>query len=251
MADYGTTLLATRIQAGIAWTAHDIYYFDGDQFMRWGMWQYRDKKWALRPWSQALGLLIRDGPRGSSRAPVSGTPPKTPALGPCRCAALVHPDGGWNLFLVNRGAGDVAAEVVLPGPPKADFAVYRFDQKTWEQNQERIDLSPVGTLPGAQRLNVTLPPRSLTVLVEKWGAGRPVRGAQKMIESGSRRRIRSVRGCLPTPPPLVGAVNEAGGLTRSNHANPTPPGSSGLVKQALASGWRHNLIHHLDELGGV
>jgi hypothetical protein len=166
MADYGTTLLTTRIQGGIAWTAHDIYYFDGNQFMRWGMWRYRDQQWSLRPWAQAYGLLIRHAPRGSTLAPVSGTPPKAPALSPCRAAALVRPGGGWNIFLVNRAAHEIAAELALPEAPKAALAIYRFDQQSLQRNPDRIDLPPVGSLPPAQRLEVVLPPNSFLVLVE-------------------------------------------------------------------------------------
>jgi hypothetical protein len=166
MADYGTTLLTTRIQGGIAWTAHDIYYFDGNQFMRWGMWRYRDQQWRLRPWAQAYGLLIRHAPRGSTLAPVSGTPPKAPLLSSCRLAALVRPGGGWSIFLVNRAAHEIAAELALPEAPKAAFAIYRFDQQSLQRNPDRIDLPPVGSLPPAPRLEVVLPPNSFLVLVE-------------------------------------------------------------------------------------
>src|SRR4030042_131051 len=82
MADYGTTLLTTRVNGGIAWCMHDMYYFDGGQFMQWGMWKYKDNGWAIRPWAQSFGLLTRFAPRGSLIAPVNGTPPQTPALTP-------------------------------------------------------------------------------------------------------------------------------------------------------------------------
>jgi len=124
MADYGTTLLTCRIQAGIAWCLHDVYYFDtsfGKEFDKWimqlGMWQYHDKNWKLRPWAQSFGLLIKHAPRGSIQAPVNGTPPRTPALSPHRCAAVKRPDGGWSLFLVNRTNKDERFHLTLPEEP--------------------------------------------------------------------------------------------------------------------------------------
>jgi hypothetical protein len=113
--------------------------------------------------------LIRHAPRGSTRAPVNGTPPAIPALSPCRCAALVRPDGGWNIFLVNRAGHEVIAEISLPERPKASFDLYRFDRQSMQSDAGRIDLLPSGTLEPDQKLKVVLPPESFVVAVEKTG----------------------------------------------------------------------------------
>ena len=69
MADYGTTLLTTRVNAGIAWTLHDVYYFEYEQFMQWGMWQDARSSWAAitrrpRPRAGPVGAATAHCPSG-------------------------------------------------------------------------------------------------------------------------------------------------------------------------------------------
>ncbi len=170
MADYGTTTLTTRVNAGIAWTMHDIYYFDGGQFMQWGMWKYLDNNWQVRPWGQSFGLLIKHAQAGSTRAQVNGTPPQTPALSQQRVAALQRPDGTWALFLVNRSAAAVDMQINLPTAPANGFDKYIFDRQTSTTYPNQLVLPPVGTVAGAKQFSITLPGETFVVLVEQNGA---------------------------------------------------------------------------------
>jgi hypothetical protein len=174
MADYGTTLLNCRIQAGLAWTLHDEYYFDtvfGKEFDTWlmqlGMWKYCDKKWELRPWGQSFGLLIKHAPQGSLQAAVNGTPPKTPAPSPYRCAAVKRPDGGWSIFLVNHAAKDEVLNVTLPEEPKRGYKKYVFDKQTPAQFPDTLVLPPVEQVGHLEKnIRLTIPGQTFVVLVE-------------------------------------------------------------------------------------
>lgn len=174
MADYGTTLLTTRLQGAAAWTMHDIYYdqghdeFEDNSYMPWGMWDYKDGGWALRPWSQTWGLLIRFAPRGSIQAAVNGTPPQTPPNSPYRLGAVKRPDGGWSLFLVNRANAATNVRINLPGQAEVHrFATYRVERGTLGAHPNEVIPPAEGILTAGSTFTVSLPANSFTVLVEE------------------------------------------------------------------------------------
>jgi hypothetical protein len=173
MADYGTTLLSSRLQGGSAWCVHDVYYFDGNQYMRWGMWKYVTDNWNLRPWSQTWPLLIKYAPRNSVQAPINGTPPDTPPISMYRCAAVKRPDGGWSIFLVNRTSSELNANIILPHISWNTFTYYRVDKNTFSSYPNTIYVPPVNTLPASDKITINIPAESFNVLVENT-AGTPV-----------------------------------------------------------------------------
>jgi hypothetical protein len=167
MADYGTTLLTTRTDAGIAWTMHDVYYFDGGQYMGWGMWKYKDTAWAIRPWGQSYGLLVKHAPKGSTRMMINGVPPATPGLTTKRFAALQRPDGGWSLFFVNRDTTSTSMTITLPSTPTHDFAVYQFDRGTPARYPNVIALPAVGSSTIGKTASITVPGETFLVYSEQ------------------------------------------------------------------------------------
>jgi hypothetical protein len=166
MADYGTTLLTTRNNAGIAWNMHDIFYFTRDYDMQWGMWDYKDTDWKLRPWSHSFGLLVKHAPRGSAQAPINGIPPQAPSLSPYRAAAVVRPDGRWSIFLVNRTASPVSMRVNLPSSSSHPFTVYKFDKNTYAQYPDIIAIPASSQIPATDQIDLELPAESFYVLSE-------------------------------------------------------------------------------------
>jgi hypothetical protein len=166
MADYGTTLLTTRNNAGIAWNMHDIFYFTRDYDMQWGMWDYKDTGWKLRPWSHSFGLLVKHAPRGSVQVPINGTPPGTPSLSPYRAAAVKRPEGGWSIFLVNRSTSQVSLRVNLPRSSSHPFAVYKFDKNTYTQYPNTIAIPASSQIPATDQIYIALPAESFYVLAE-------------------------------------------------------------------------------------
>ena len=180
MADYGTTALNTTIQGVIAWHMFDIYYdfgrseWDNNAMIDgWGLWKYKDQSWALRPWSQSWGLLVKFAPRGSLKAAVSypggtgPTPPNFPPTGPVRVAGVKRPDGGWSLFLVNQNASSTTIQVNLPDSSSHLMDRYSVDNTTLAAYPSQIIVPPAGTQTITHMAKITLPAKSFTVLVEK------------------------------------------------------------------------------------
>lgn len=169
MADYGTTLLTTRVNAGIAWCMHDMYYFDGGQFMQWGMWKYKNNNWALRPWAQTFGLLMKYAPRGSLVASINSSPPQTPALTPYRAAVLKRPDGGYSVFLVNRTTVATQFNLQFTTTPTHPLSIYSVDSGTFTANPNLLLVPANGSVNPAASLSISLPANSFKVLVETTG----------------------------------------------------------------------------------
>jgi hypothetical protein len=177
MADYGTTLLTTRVNTGIAWEMFDLYYFDGGQFMQWGMWKYLDSNYAIRPWGQAFGLLMKHAPQGSTQAAVNGTPTQTPALSQQRVGAVKRPDNTWGLFLVNREASTVNLQISLPDTPTYNFAKYVFDQNTNATYANQIVIPSSGKVTSSKSFTISVPAQTFIVLSEQADQGTPAGGS--------------------------------------------------------------------------
>jgi hypothetical protein len=166
MADYGTTLLTTRLQAAVAWTAHDVY-FDRTQFMRWGMWKYPTEGSALRPWAQTYALLVKYAPPGSWQAPINGTPPSSPPPSPYRAAAVRRPNGRWSIFLVNRSDRSGEFQIRFADPPRAALQYFRVDAGTFARTPDSLIVPALFDVESAPVLNVGVPGESFVVLVER------------------------------------------------------------------------------------
>jgi hypothetical protein len=184
LADYGTTLLTTRLNAGIAWTLHDVDYFDGEQFMEWGMWKEASSGSVLRPWGQAFGLLIRHAPPGSLQAPIDQSPPEHPEIGPYRVAAVTRPGGGWSIFVVNQADQPACLRLTLPASPTHPLDVYRYERHTPAAFPDDLALPPIGSLRATESLLLAAPARSFTVLVEQ--PGPPAANEQVPLQAADR-----------------------------------------------------------------
>ena len=165
MADYGTTLLTTRVNAAIAWCMHDTY-LDWNQRMVWGVWRYKDAGWQLRPWAHPYALLTRHAHRGSVQCPVNGSPPSHPGLTPYRCAALRRPDGTWAVFLVNRTTASAQFNVSLPYAPRYPVVQYVVDRNTYARDASTIIVPAVSTMAVGRNLSLMLGASSFMVLSE-------------------------------------------------------------------------------------
>ena len=165
MADYGTTLLTTRVNTAIAWCMHDTY-MDWNQRMVWGIWRYKDAGWQLRPWVHPYALLTRHAHRGGVQCPVNGSPPSHPGLTPYRCAALRRPDGTWAVFLVNRTTASAQFNVSLPYAPRYPLVQYVVDRNTYAQYASTIIVPAVSTVAVGRNLSLMLGASSFMVLSE-------------------------------------------------------------------------------------
>jgi len=183
MADYGTTLLTTRVNAAMAWCMHDTY-MDWNQRMVWGIWRYKDAGWQLRPWAHTYALLTRHAHRGSVQCPVNGSPPAHPGLTPHRCAALRRPDDTWAVFLVNRTTTSAQFNVSLPSAPRYPLVQYVVDWNTYAQYTSSVIVPAVSTVAVGRNLSLMLGASSFMVLSET------------TVSSSAKRLVVTVSGVV-------------------------------------------------------
>ena len=172
MADYGTTVLTSRIQGAIAWNMYDLYYdqghseFENNAMIAWGMWKYKDNDWALRPWAQPWGLLVKFAPQGSIQATVNNVPPQSLPSDGIHVAALKRPDNGWSIFLVNRNTSGRTLQISLPSGSPHTFTKYEVVSTTLSSYPDKIIPPSSGSINTTDNFSVTVPAQSFTVLVE-------------------------------------------------------------------------------------
>lgn len=179
IADYATTMISSPIQGGILWNMFDLYYssdqniyfnppFYDANFFQWGLWKYKDSNWALRPPAHAWALVSKFAVPGSVQARINGYPSVTslPPISPYRVGALMRPDGGWNIFLINETKTGTTFNLQFPSTPVYNFSQYRFDRNTFLNYPNVIAIPPIGTMPASKNLSVSMPSESFTVLVE-------------------------------------------------------------------------------------
>lgn len=226
MSDYGTTLLTTRLQCGNAWNLHDVYFFEGGQYMQWGMWKYKEYNWALRPWAQTFALLIKFAPRGSTQAAINSTPPNTPALINYRCGAVKRPDNGWSIFLVNRKTVAASMDIILPTAPGHSFNKYQVTSSTFGSYPNTLVIPSSGTVSfSGTTLNISLPAESFVVLTENMGGATPPPTATPTLTPAATATPTPTPATTATPTPTPGATATP---TPTPANTPTPtPGTSG------------------------
>ena len=164
MGSYAIAALNGGLKAGIAWCAFDVYYFEGDQFMAWGMWKYRDKGWQLKPWHAVWQAVTSSVPRGGDVLAVEG------ASGPVQAAAVgsgqAVGEGAarptyWKFTVLLANRGPAERHVALARPKGA--------AGTWSRTcctNGRTETTPAARLSsGASPLDLTLPPESFTVVL--------------------------------------------------------------------------------------
>jgi len=249
MADYGTTALNTRVQAVIGWNMYDIYYdqgrseWDNNQMIPWGMWEYKDTGWALRPWSQTWGLLTKFAPRGSIRAAVkypnntNSTPPDQP-LGTLRVAALKRPNGLWSIFAVNRNSSNTSVSVNLPGTITHSFDKYVVDSTSLAKYPNQVIVPAIGTVEASNSPALTLPANSFTVLVEQSGSPTPTSTPTAIPTNSPIPSLTPIPLCTPSdtrfcPPIAEWKFDEGSGTT----ANDTSGNGNTATLKGSGTGW--------------
>jgi hypothetical protein len=163
MGDYAIGVLNAGLAAGVAWCAFDVYYFDGDQFMTWGMWKYKDKNWQPKPWHAVWQEVTSAVPRGGDVLAVEGG---TAAVHAAAISAPRHaamPGGTpagrrYVLLLVNRSSRD---EVVALQPPPG--AAGRWSRVVC--TKDRVEKPAPAALPaGNGPMEISLPAESFAVV---------------------------------------------------------------------------------------
>ena len=164
MGDYAIGVLNSGAKAGIAWCAFDVYYFEGDQLMAWGMWKYKDHAWEPKPWYGVWQEVTRSIPRHGDVVAVEG------AQGAVHAAAVAFNrsvgEGGrgptywqFTVLLGNRSSGEKNVSIA---PPRGGKGRWR---KTSCVNGRVEKTGPADlTAAGKACLDLTLPAQSFTVV---------------------------------------------------------------------------------------
>jgi len=165
MGDYAIGVLNSGAKAGIAWCAFDVYYFEGDQFMTWGMWKYKDQDWEPKPWHSVWQEVTRSVPRHGDVVAMEG------AQGAVHAAAVAshysvgegaRTPTGWRftVLLANRSPDRKAVSIERP---RSGAGIWR--KATFvEGGVERTGPAPLPAAPENVYLDLTLPARSFTVV---------------------------------------------------------------------------------------
>jgi hypothetical protein len=165
MGDYAIGVLNSGAKAGIAWCAFDVYYFEGDQFMIWGMWKYKDQGWKPKPWHSVWQEVTRSVPRHSDVVAVEGV------QGAVHAAAIAFNRSAgegkrgatywqFTVLLANRSSGEKSVSVALPA---GQAGRWRKTSCT-SAGVERTDPADLPTVARKARLDLALPAQSFTVV---------------------------------------------------------------------------------------
>jgi hypothetical protein len=131
--------------------------YPGYNFMDYGLWNYADESWSLRPVALAYGIFTRFVRPGDDAVKLA-LEPVHPSL---RAAAVARNGEPVALFLVNLSDSEVRAGLagIL-----ADSIWYRFEYRPDVPLKSKdIGLLPTDTLDNLTA--VKLPPRSFIALV--------------------------------------------------------------------------------------
>ena len=166
MGDLAIGVLNSGTKAGIAWCAFDVYYFEGDQLMSWGMWKYKDHDWKPKPWHSIWQEVTRSVPRHGDVVAVEG------AQGLVHAAAIAlnrsKGEGGreptyqqFTVLLANRSSGEKSVSIALPTGHEGRW------RKTSCASSGVVERTGPADLPataGKVRLDLALPAESFTVV---------------------------------------------------------------------------------------
>jgi len=181
------------MSAGIAWSAFDVYYGDGDNLMATGMWKYRDKQWEPRPWYEVWKAVTENMRYGKDVLAVAG------ATADVHAAVVGHAiaedesgrkaRSGYSVLLSNRSDTDTLLSVPLDGHGwrgwRADVgvitAVGKPSQMVINENYEENE----------KYVRVTLPARSFCTIEIKF-ATQPAKVARRVATRDKIKAINTI-----------------------------------------------------------
>jgi hypothetical protein len=163
MGGYAIGVLNSGAKAGIAWCAFDVYYFDGEQFMTWGMWKYKNKGWELKPWHGVWQEVTKAVPRGADVLAVEGATATVhaAAIGTGHSAgegSAAPTYSRFVLLLANRGPDEKVVSIQRPREAGGRWSKVCCLKGRVEKSE------PAGLGAGNAPLEVSLPAESFTVV---------------------------------------------------------------------------------------
>ncbi len=126
--DYGLLCANTAVLGlnkgiigGSVWCLHSMYY-PGFNRMNYGIWEFKDKDWKIRPVYYGYGLFSKFARAGMLPLKVNTKPVFTDFSS----GALKDKRGKYIFFIVNSSDKNVKAKIT--GLPKANFEVYEYSK---------------------------------------------------------------------------------------------------------------------------
>lgn len=136
---YYSLLAEAFLNAGSAgmlhWEYFDQYYNDGPRassLMSLGLFQFKDRGWAVRPFYHAWGLIMRYTKRDSEVYPMTFTSESVSGT------ALKSPDGEWSYLITNSGDTEQLVRVDHPQGAAMEMQVYLYNEDTASSEDERL-----------------------------------------------------------------------------------------------------------------
>ena len=136
---YYSLLTEAFLNAGSAgmlhWEYFDQYYNDGPRassLMSLGLFQFKDRGWAVRPFYHAWGLIMRHTRRDSEVYPM------TFATGEVSGTALKSTDQAWTYLITNASSTNQLVRVDHPQEEATELQVYVYNEETASTKDERL-----------------------------------------------------------------------------------------------------------------
>jgi len=141
------------IVGGSVWCLHAMYY-PGFNRMNYGIWEFKDKNWKIRPVYYGYGLFSKFARAGMLPLKVKNDPVFTDFSS----GALKDQSGKYIFYIVNSSDKNVKAKIT--GLPKADFEVYEYAKdripKIGDKNYGKIAALKTGKIinPGFKPIQI-------------------------------------------------------------------------------------------------
>jgi hypothetical protein len=163
-ANANLAVLNQGASGSLLWCLHSLYY--GEGFMAPGLWEFKDRQWALRPVYYSQGLCMSLARPGMVPLQV------TASTESCEfnAAALRDAGGRVTLFLLNLATG--AVSVGLAALPAGEYQVYVLSRDAFAAAQSRPDSEQLDCLASTPLTitathDLTVPPESFVVLRQR------------------------------------------------------------------------------------
>lgn len=158
-------VLNAGLAGGSIWCVHAMYYSQ-DSFMEFGLWEFKDRAWAIRPIYYSCGLFTRLARPGMMPLKLKHDTESAEF----NAGALKDAQGRVTLFMVNLAK--VPIEVDLAGAPAGKYGRYEYSrerlaaiQSLPEDKREKVEESlAAGEVEIGKTIRLTLRPESLVAL---------------------------------------------------------------------------------------
>jgi len=122
--------LNAGIVGGSIWNLQQMYYPGAPKPQTWGLWDFKDNGWQIRPIYYAYGLYSRFSETGSQPLEVKTTP---------RCydfssSAVSDKDGNRMLYLTNLSDSEVVCKI--NGLAEMDYTIYEYSENSLPKPSE-------------------------------------------------------------------------------------------------------------------